>query len=271
MINALILFLIREKRSVFINKLSFFTRFIATLINFFFYYFASKAFIPQEDFFPPQQSWSLFEFVIVGELTLFFVIDALVIFTQHMRQILGENILDSLLLTKTPLYQSLFLMSLSSFGISLFTLIFQILVFSLGFGFTYPFLSLLKVILLNLSFLPLFLGLGLLSAALLVFTRRGGGGLGAIIGSLGILSGAYFPISVFPNWMEDLVIYINPLFTLLKETRMILKLGHGNFSYPLLMASTLLIGALTLILSVYIFNKSIRYYKLKADPLILGT
>lgn len=270
MFNALLFFLIRERRSVFINKISFFTRFIVTLINFFFYYFASKAFIPENGFFPPNQSWSLFEFVIVGELTLFFVIDALVIFPQHVRYIITENTFDALLLTKTPLSQSLLMMGLSSFGISIFTLTFQILVFSLGFGFTYPIFSLLKVTFLNICFLPLFLGFGFISTAILIITRRGGGGLGAIIGSLGTISGAYFPISVFPDWLEKSMIYLNPLYTLLKETRSILKTGTGFLNYWKLTSLSLIVGILMLALGVYLLEKGVNYYKKKGDPLVLG-
>jgi ABC-2 type transport system permease protein len=61
-----------------------------------------------------------------------------------------------------------------------------------------------------LVFIPFIWGLGILSAALTLTFRRGTGvvGLGAL--ALGIFSGAYFPLTLLPHWLEALSSY-NPI------------------------------------------------------------
>lgn len=271
MLNVLLFLFMREKRSVFINRLSFSGRFIAILVNIWFYYFAAKAFNPNTKVFADNQSWSLFEFVMVGEIVLFFAIDALVLFAQQTRLIIRENVLNPLLNTKTPLYKTIFLMCVSSMSLSLFTIIFNLIILVFFFDLTYPMMNVFKAIILNISFLPIFIGLGYLAAAFLMIFRKGSAGLGAAVGSLGILSGAYFPVTVFPGWVEKIVVYINPMHTLLGQTRQLLRFGTTSFSYTGLCAVTLTLGLILLFVSILIFNYTIVLYRRRGEPLLLGS
>lgn len=269
-LNLLYLFFTREKRTVFINKLSFFGRFIASFINIFFYYYAAQAFKPDVQAFGDQGAWSLFEFVMVGEITLFFAIDALVLYSMQTRLIIRENVLDPLLNTKTPLYLSLFWMSLSSQILSLLTVVFNSSVLYFMFKLHYPMLFFLKAVFLNFCFLPLFIALGYLAAAFLLIFRKGSAGLGAVIGVLGILSGAYFPVNVFPSWASQLVKYLNPMYSLLHQTRLILKTGSPTVSYLWLTVGPLVIGLIILSCAILIFNLTVTHYKRRGEPLLLG-
>jgi ABC-2 type transport system permease protein len=270
MFNLLILLFLREKRSVFVNKLSFLTRFIAALINFFFYYYASKAFVPEENFFPRDQNWSLFEFVIIGELILFFACDALIIFNQHLRVIIRENVLDSFLMSRTSLVKILLQMGGSSFLLSCISIVFQFFMLIFVFNISYPLLNLTKAVLLNFAFLPVFVGLGFLSAAILMLFRRGSGGIGTLVGAMGILSGAYFPVTVFPGWLEKTLLYLNPMYTLLFESRAFLKTGRGTLPFVELTSFLLVAGLFLLGLGIFVFNKSIHFYKSRGEPALLG-
>lgn len=270
MLNLLYLFITREKRTVFINKLSFFGRFIAAFVNIYFYYYAAKAFKPDAEAFSSHQPWSLFEFVMVGEITLFFAIDALVLYSMQTRQIINENVLEPLLNTKTPLYLSLFLMSLSSQVLSLLTLIFNGLILYFFFDLSYEASSFFKAIFLNLCFLPIFIALGYLAAAFLLIFRKGSAGLGVIIGTLGILSGAYFPVEVFPSWATQLVKFLNPMYTLLHQTRILLKNGDSSISYLLITLGPLFLGLVLLLVAILVFNFTVSRYKRRGEPLLLG-
>lgn len=270
MLNLLVLLFLREKRSIYVSRLSIVTRFTAAIINFFFYHYASKAFRPETGFFPVDQEWSLFEFVIIGEIALFFGSDAMVTFSQHTRTIIRENILDSLLMARTPLYKVLLLMGASTFLLGSSGIVFQFLVLGFVFDITYPFINLLKAGLLNLSFMPVFIGLGFFSATIMLLFRRGSGGLGALIGAMGILSGAYFPVTVFPHWLERSLIYLNPMFTLLQETRALLKTGTGDLPFFQLILIVLSSGALMMFLGIASFNFAITLYKKRGEPALLG-
>lgn len=270
MLNLLLLFFTRERRTVFINKLSFFGRFIAAFVNIFFYYYAAQAFKPDETVFSSHGPWSLFEFVMVGEMALFFAMDALVLYSLQTQLIIRENVLDPLLNTRTPLAQSLFMMSLSSQLLSMVTLVFNGFVLYFFFDVYFPLNHLFKVIFLNICFLPIFIALGYLAAAFLLIFRKGSAGLGAVVGTLGILSGAYFPIEVFPNWASELVQYLNPMYTLLEQTRIILKTGSSTISYLSLTGLPVAIGLVLLAFSLGLFQLTLKHFKNRGEPLLLG-
>lgn len=270
MFSAYLLYFLREKRGFFINKFSYISPIFAIVIKFAFYYFASKAFIPNGELFPESEKWNLLEFVIIGEMTLFIAIESMMVFTQHIRHLLEENTFEPMLLCQTPLSKSLFIMTLSTLSISLVTLIFQIFIFSFVFNFSYPIVSVFKVVALNVAFLPLFWAIGYFSAAILIATKKASGGIGIFMGFLGVLSGAYFPTTVFPHWFSKIISYVNPLHLLLSETRSILKNSTGEINISLLIFYSFVFGMTLLWCSIKIFNHSIVSYKKKGNPLILA-
>lgn len=76
------------------------------------------------------------------------------------------------------------------------------------------------------AFIPFVWGLGLVSAAAMVTFRRGAGvtGLAGIL--LGLSSGAYFPLTVLPGWLEGVLSW-NPLAIALEAMRSALIGGEG--------------------------------------------
>ena len=61
-----------------------------------------------------------------------------------------------------------------------------------------------------LAFIPFVWGLGVISAAATLTFRRGAGGVGFIVSIATIGSGAYFPLTVLPVWIQELAKY-NPV------------------------------------------------------------
>jgi ABC-2 type transport system permease protein len=75
-------------------------------------------------------------------------------------------------------------------------------------------------------FLPFVWGLGLVSAGAIVTFRRGAG-ITAIAGMiLGLSSGAYFPLTVLPDWLETVLSW-NPMAIALEALRSALIGGEG--------------------------------------------
>jgi ABC-2 type transport system permease protein len=84
----------------------------------------------------------------------------------------------------------------------------------------------LPSLVLLLAFLPFVWGIGLAAAAAVLAFRRGGGviGLGTLL--LGLASGAFFPLTLLPTWLEEASRY-NPLAIAIEGFRDALLGGTG--------------------------------------------
>jgi ABC-2 type transport system permease protein len=81
-------------------------------------------------------------------------------------------------------------------------------------------------LLILLLFIPLVWGLGLIGAAFILTFRRGGGFVGIAGFVLSVSSGAYFPVALFPKWVEVLASG-NPITVAFTATREALIGGSG--------------------------------------------
>jgi ABC-2 type transport system permease protein len=75
-----------------------------------------------------------------------------------------------------------------------------------------------------LAFIPFVWGLGVLSAAAILTVRRGAGVAAVAGGLLALLSGAYFPLSLLPSWLQELAEW-NPIAIALDAMRSSLIAG----------------------------------------------
>lgn len=270
MLKIIILFFIREKRNLLINRWTIPIRLVIALLNLTFYFYAAKAFLPNKGIFENLGDWSLFEFVALGELILFMALDSLIIFPQQLKRIISEGVFDGLIQTKTPLIKCLTLIGLSSYLLSLLTIIFEILCLIFIFDVSYPIINVLKVFYLNLISLPFFISLGLLSAALMLLVRRGVGLFATLMSSIGVLSGAYFPLEVFPEKMKILLTEFNPIGLLMSESRSILKVGYGKYDLFQLSLLTIFLSISFYFISNYIFSLALDRYRRRGEQLLLG-
>lgn len=53
-----------------------------------------------------------------------------------------------------------------------------------------------------LVFIPFVWGLGMIGAAVILTFKRGGGMVGVVSAAISIVSGAYFPLDLFPDWIQ---------------------------------------------------------------------
>jgi ABC-2 type transport system permease protein len=77
-----------------------------------------------------------------------------------------------------------------------------------------------------MCFVPFVWGLGLVAAAAIVTFRRGGGIVGFAMSILGLASGAFFPLSLLPGWVQA-VAEQNPVAVAMEGTRDALIGGAG--------------------------------------------
>ena len=76
------------------------------------------------------------------------------------------------------------------------------------------------------GFVPFVWGLGLVAAATIVTFRRGGGMVGFLMSVLGLVSGAFFPLTLLPAWLQKLA-EANPVAIAMEGTRNALIGGAG--------------------------------------------
>jgi ABC-2 type transport system permease protein len=77
-----------------------------------------------------------------------------------------------------------------------------------------------------MCFVPFVWGLGLVAAAVIVTFRRGGGVIGVAMSILGLASGAFFPLTLLPGWIQT-VAEANPVAIAMEGTRAALIGGAG--------------------------------------------
>jgi ABC-2 type transport system permease protein len=77
-----------------------------------------------------------------------------------------------------------------------------------------------------ITFMPFVWGLGMVGASAILTFRRGAGVISLLGAGLSIGSGAYFPITVFPQWLQDIARW-SPVTVAFEAMRQALLGGHG--------------------------------------------
>ena len=174
-----------------------------------------------------------------------------------IRQEQVAGTLESLLLTPTRMTT----MQMGSIVYDLMyvpvqTTLFLVLI-SVGFGIDFRLGGVAPAMVLLLVFLPFAWGLGVVTAAGILTFRRGSGvfGLGGYV--LTFLSGAYFPLDLFPGWVQAIAAF-NPIAVALEAMRQAL-LGGASWAQVwdeiLLLA---VISAVSLVIGLFTFRRALR-------------
>jgi ABC-2 type transport system permease protein len=101
-----------------------------------------------------------------------------------------------------------------------------LLVVALTLGVDFQGRGVLPAIAILAVFIPFVWGLGAVTAAVVLTFRRGGGAVGILTFALTVSSGTYFPVALFPGWVEWLA-KVNPLTIALDGMRDALLGGAG--------------------------------------------
>lgn len=268
MLSSLILFFILEKRDQFNSLNIIIFRVFSLLFNILFLYFAAQAYKPDQAYFELNQR-TVFEYIVIGEFTLRLVCDALVLFQQHTRVIVSNGVFETLLGTRTHFFYILLKRSLSSLVYSILFIFVEIILLSLIFDFSFTLKELFFACLLNLFALPLFMAIGIVGCSFFIHLKRGSSLIGIITTLLTASSGAYFPISVFPKFIIQILKLLNPFEFLVRKTRIILNPTEmlPFTTYLLDLISILTIGFILLFLSKKCLSFVISDYRKKGYKL----
>jgi ABC-2 type transport system permease protein len=130
-----------------------------------------------------------------------------------------------------------------------------LIVAALTLGLAFEPAGILPSVALLAAFVPFVWGLGLITAAAIVTFRRGTGMLGVAMSVLGLASGAFFPLTLLPLWLQR-VAEANPIAIVMEGTRGALIGGAPeNLSASLLVL--MLMSALALAAGVWAFRAAL--------------
>lgn len=186
---------------------------------------------------------SYLEFVSVGIAVTSFLQLGLGRSVTSLREEQLMGTLEPLLVTPTaPITLQLGSLMYDLLYVPVRTVIFLVLA-SLLLGASFSTSGLAPTLAILVAFIPFVWGLGLISAAGVIVTRRGAGlvGIGGLL--LSATSSAFFPVGVFPGWLETLA-RLNPVTVALDSTRDALLGGEGWGS---VLSATRVLGPATVV------------------------
>jgi ABC-2 type transport system permease protein len=136
------------------------------------------------------------------------------------------------------------------------TVIFLIIV-SVWFNVSFAASGYLPALILLAAFIPFVWGIGSIASASVLTFRRGTGVIGFGTFALTFTSGAYFPLSLFPDWVETLA-RLNPIAVTITGMREQLLGGGGWGDAALVLAKLAPMSAISLLLGLYAFRLAMR-------------
>lgn len=145
-----------------------------------------------------------FTFILVGELTLLSGTSMLDFVVRQMRSWKVRGIFDYTLSTPMSAVTLVILRSLAAWPRDIILVTTQLLLAALFFELTLTPFDIAVVLFYPILAAPAFLGLGMLALSVMLVTGRGASAISYITMGLTVLAGAYFPLTVLPDWAQRL-------------------------------------------------------------------
>lgn len=199
---------------------------VGSVLSLCIYWFTSKAFAPSMKGVLNSDGIDYFNFIFSGEIILTLPLLLIEGTIQVIRQSVAGGILETFVALPTRTASPLLMWTLSKLPLEIIRLTILIFLAAIFFGFQIKFVPLLFFFAFILCSLPFFLGLGLLSATILILFGRGEKGVSFTLSILTLLSGLYFPTHVLPDYLQKTVAVTSPFYVILTRAREILYSGE---------------------------------------------
>jgi ABC-2 type transport system permease protein len=190
------------------------------------FYFVARVLGPAASPYLAEYGGNYFAFVLVGIAFAAYQAVGLFAFTEAIRSGQTQGTLEALLVTPTRLETILATSALWSFLQATLQVVAYLLVGAFLFGAPLGRANIGTALLALLLSLLAFSGLGILSASVILVTKRGDP-VNFLFASLSaLLSGVYYPVGVLPAWLQPLSTFL-PLTHALRAMRLALLEGAG--------------------------------------------
>jgi ABC-2 type transport system permease protein len=197
-----------------------------------------------------------FEFVLIGAIVTSFALVGMESFGGQISEEQNEGTLEAILATPTPMWTIL----VASYIVpSLFLIVEAGVLIGVGlgiFGAGIPLVGLLKAFPLLLLTTASFVPLGILSASFIILVKRGDPFSGPVRQLTLLLSGALYPISILPGWLQGFSKLVPATYGV-RATRELVQgdAGLGDVTFEMLVLVAFAVTAMPL--AVLVFRRAV--------------
>ncbi len=226
------------------------------------YWFTSRALGPALSF-----GGDYFTFVVIGEVALLLPLSLWSGVTTLVRNGTADGTLELFMTLPLPASLMCAFQSLARVPRELTRIVLLLSVAVTFFGLRLSTGQIVHLLIVECIAAPLFLGLGLLAAALLLRARRGLSALTQLGSLAAIFAGAYFPITTFPPTVQKVSLYFSPFTWVMESARQ--GVGLGWTPVTLAMTAALFFGGLiVLVLGLLFLDLGFGYVRQRGEPLL---
>lgn len=242
-------------------RLSFLLQFLGIFFSVASFYFLSRLFgsalVPQLD----KYGGDYFSFVLIGLAFSGYLGLSLANFAQSIREGQVMGTLEIMLLSPTRLSTILFSSSLLSYLLTTLNVAAYLVAGALLFGFDVSHANFATALVVLVLSIASFSGIGIMSAAFVLLTKKGDPVTWLFGGVSTLLAGVYYPITVLPAWLEPLSRFV-PLTYALDAMRLAMLQGCSLYDIRFDLLALLGFAVVLTPLAFLAFRKALRRAKI---------
>ncbi len=199
-----------ERLDTYPSKWAFIGEFLGIFISVIIYYFTAKAFAPNLNSNMNFYKMDYFSFVLIGELSLALPIYLMTNPAIRLRYFVNQRVLTTLLSYPISLLKIIILWVKSGAIAELTRVALHIFIALFFFDLSISLKGFLFSIAILIFTLPTFLGLGLIAASISMILGRGSNVINYLSTVSLFFAGAYFPVEVFPTFIQRFASTLSP-------------------------------------------------------------
>ena len=231
------------------------------------YFYSSKAFVPDLNLKMDFYQGNFFYYLFWGDFLLRIPQSLFSHPARNLRLAIQDNTFDSMVLMSGSPKLILFSLATMSFLREIISMGLLLFCAALFFELKFDFLYLAQAVLIFFAFLPFFLGVGFILAGVVLFFERGETALASLSTIMAIMAGMYFPIEVFPGFIQRLCNLFSPYGYFLRSSRLALS---GRFDDWSMLVVSFIVGVCFFWVALDFVDRVLNHKKKKGESLIIN-
>lgn len=248
-------------------RFSFMLRFLGIFFSAAGFFFLAKLFGKNISPYLEPYGGDYFSFVLIGIAISSFLATSMRSFSSSISGAQLQGTLESILITPTRISEIVLYSSIWNFISTAFDILVYLVIGIVIFGLRLNLANYAAAALVLVLTIVCFSGLGIISASFIMLLKRGDPISWVVASVSSFLGGTFFPIAVFPAWLQKLA-YLFPLFYSLRAMRLALLKGYSFYALRYDVTALVVFIIAILPLSIFSFKHAVRVAKTEGS---LGT